>query len=187
NKCANDYSATAPYQIPVGQSPVVYVPNVTLHSPYSTCSWDPYSYPSNPEQVCPTGSQIVLTTFVPLILDPILTANAKLAQTSIQYDVDDSSTITQLQSLITLHSTLNYFTCYSDQEINTIKQVLANYQWSSFEITIKNVSCGTDTVQTYIVADVDQTSSNKMWNFVHGLESAIQTAGVTIKQPRIEK
>ncbi|CAF5100687.1 unnamed protein product, partial [Rotaria sp. Silwood1] len=52
-KCFDNYSAVAPYQIPEGQSPFIYIPNVTMLSPYSTCYWVPYVSPQDPKQDCP--------------------------------------------------------------------------------------------------------------------------------------
>ncbi|CAF4523433.1 unnamed protein product, partial [Didymodactylos carnosus] len=132
-KCINDNSARAPYQLPQGQSPVIYPPNVTLVSPYSSCAWVPYTSTTNPQEHCPPGSQNILTPFIPLMLNPSFLTTAKLAQTMIENSVDDhDSTIIQTQSLLTLHCTLNYFDCYSDAEITIIQQVLENYKWSSF-------------------------------------------------------
>ncbi|CAF0855253.1 unnamed protein product [Didymodactylos carnosus] len=184
----NDNSAPAPYQIPQGQSPLVYPPNVTMVSPYSSCSWVPYGNTTNPQNDCPHGSQNVITPFIPLMLNPTFLATAKLAQTMIKHSVDDhNSTIIHTQPLLILHCSLIYFDCYSDEEINIIEQVLENYKWSSFELRLNEIRCHVDTLKAYITAEVDSESASSLWTLVRGIESAISAQGVKIKQPKIEQ
>ncbi|CAF3718805.1 unnamed protein product [Rotaria sp. Silwood1] len=184
-KCFDNYSAVAPYQIPEGQSPFIYVPNVTMLSPYSTCSWVPYVSPQDPKQDCPAESQNVLQTFIPLTLDLSFLFNAIKAERIIKANVEDSdSSIIKTQSLLSLHCSLIYLDCYNDTEIKIIEDVMENYQWSSFQLNFTDMGCNVDNHQAYLNTRASQSSSLILGNIVHDLETAITARGVRIKQSK---
>jgi len=186
NQCQNDPSGTAPYTVPPNQYLTTFVPNVPMKTPYASCTWIPDGAPTNPAQACPPDRQNVFIAFIPLFLDvTTFLPKALLAQTIIRTDVNDQSTIVKTDP--TIHTTLDYFTCYNDTEVAIIQRVMSNFVWHSFTLTINNVSCDVDTEQAYITAQADESTTAQMGPIVHALENQIAQNGVTIRQPRVER
>ncbi len=192
NKCINTNNQTnKPYEFPSNQSPISnQIPNgAQLFPPYTKCHLIPYGYAYNPTVDCLSNTNNrVLTSFIPLFLSPKMLKTASLLELFIQtnYTVLFQNLISSLNTIIQLHLSLDFFSCYTTEEQATIEFGLSKYEWSSFKITFdRHITCNIDIKQGYIEFNVDSQSQITLGNFVRGLEQSIQQYGnITIKYPR---
>ncbi|KAH3762242.1 hypothetical protein Pelo_5921 [Pelomyxa schiedti] len=92
--------------------------------------------------------------------------------------------IIRMESLLDLHTTLNYFCCYKEEEKRTILDIIGAIQWNSINLTYSQYTCNADhdNVTVYLHAEPDQ--QEELFALVSSIESAIEAAGIPINNPR---
>ncbi|GMH86457.1 hypothetical protein TL16_g10551 [Triparma laevis f. inornata] len=90
-----------------------------------------------------------------------------------------------------VHVSFEYWCCYTDDELSTIKKVLDDWEWEPQDVSYDRAEVRIDnpnsdgTVSHYsICIFLDEESNNKMLDYVGSIEAAIEAAGVKINSPR---
>ncbi|KAL0486107.1 hypothetical protein AKO1_001751 [Acrasis kona] len=161
---------------------------VSCETPYSQC-WDG---DSDCPRVCPPESK------------GSLSLNTHLRLYNIQHNKQFISSMIDAQSIVNktsnkeiirfdipiiFHSTLNYFCCYSEQEISIIRKVLANYEHKQTYVDWTTTWCNVDgdNKTIYVHADASEKSQQELLQLVRGIESDVEKQGVKIWTPRRQK
>jgi len=89
-----------------------------------------------------------------------------------------------------IHMSFNYFCCYSEEDIQTLHEVLDAYDWStelsvSFDQPTIRIDSDAESVDHYsYILLLDQASQAKMHSLMDGLEAAVRAAGLDVHVPR---
>mgnify|MGYP003386220447 CR=1 FL=1 len=88
-----------------------------------------------------------------------------------------------------LHMSMNYFCCYSETDLDIIRNVLNNYTWPSVEVNFDKPvwridSDAVDVDHYSIIVLIDEASQAKMSAIVTDVEDHIRAAGLDIHVPR---
>jgi len=90
-----------------------------------------------------------------------------------------------------LHSTLQYYCCYSFDDYIRIAEILDDYKWKPFNLTFSTAVCnlGGDGISSWnsIIVRLDDEGQTRMYNFVKGIENALISAGIPIHTPRSQQ
>merc|ERR1712217_380622 len=83
-----------------------------------------------------------------------------------------------------LHTSLEYFCCYTASQKSLIKAALSNMTWYSFDVRYDTVGCNLDHNNQTIYLHGMPSNQSAFFSFAHGIEHAVRAAGVPINHPR---
>ncbi|GMH95882.1 hypothetical protein TrST_g3400 [Triparma strigata] len=90
-----------------------------------------------------------------------------------------------------VHVSFEYWCCYTDEELKTIKKVLDDWEWDPQDVTYDRAEVRIDnpnsdgTISHYsICIFLDEESNKRMMEYVGSIEAQIEAAGVKINNPR---
>jgi hypothetical protein len=89
-----------------------------------------------------------------------------------------------------LHMSLNYFCCYTDEELIRIAGIIADMEWRPLNVTFRNVTCNWDETEPDVVALLvlaDDESQKELAAFVDRIEKQMIAQGIPVTYPRISQ
>jgi hypothetical protein len=151
-------------------------------SPYSVCYMGDEDCPP-----CPANASININALIWLSPDIHFVEETSPLEDYIKST--DPKNLIQLDSLLALHTTLEYICCHTKEEIDTIHTVAAAYQWKHIDIAYESATCNVDhnNSTVYIAQRPNNASQAALLSLVRGLESAYRAAGIRVNHPRSQE